>query len=84
MTDKLFIFGLPTFVATANAASDALTPDTHVPIGVAIGIGASLMFGCWWLSAKFRGMDDKLEALEAHLKNLPCEGKVCNRRHADE
>ena len=84
MTDKLFIFGLAPTVMLANATADALTPETHIPIGVAIGIGAGLMCGCWWLASKFRGIDDKLAALEAHLKNLPCEGKECNRRHSDE
>lgn len=84
MTDKLFVFGLPPLVMLANVATDALSPETHIPVGVAIGICGVMMGAAWWLSNKFKGVDDKLAALEAHLKNLPCEGKGCNRRHADE
>ena len=84
MTDKLFIWGLPSTTMLANVAIDTLSPDTHISLGVAVAVGGTLVGACWWLATKFKGIDDKLASLESHLKNLPCEGKGCNRRHADE
>lgn len=84
MTDKLFIFGLPLMVAAADTIGDTLTPGTHISIGTACGIGTVMLGACWWLATKFRGIDDKLESLDKHLRDLPCEGKGCNRRHSDE
>ena len=80
MTDKLFILGTPIISILANASTDALTPDTHISIGVAVGVGSVIMTACWWLATKFKGVDDQLAAIEKHIKNLPCEGRGCHRK----
>ena len=77
MIDKLFVLGVPTGSVLMNVAIDTLTPETHISLGVALTIGGVVLSACWWLSAKFKSIDDKLESLEKHLRDLPCEGKGC-------
>lgn len=83
MTDKLFIFGLPSASMLANVAIDTLSPDTHISLGVAVAVGGVILGACWWLATKFKGIDDKLENLEKHVMSIQTE-HGCNRRRTDE
>lgn len=84
MTDKLFILGTPIVALAANITADAISPETHISIGTALAVGGVVVGACWWLATKFKGIDDQLSSIDAHLKNLPCEGWGCNKKHADE
>ena len=53
-----------------------LDATTNVPLGVAVTVGVSvsgtLISLAWWLSAKFKGIEDSIRAIDATLKTRPC------------
>lgn len=57
----------------------ALTPDTHVPIGTAVGVGVACLGAAFWLSRQLTKLQDGQKSLrdgqvrlEEGFKNLPC------------
>ena len=53
--------------------------DYGTTVTTTLTIGGVVLSACWWLSAKFKGIDDKLQSLDNHLRDLPCEGRGCTK-----
>lgn len=50
-----------------GAVSDQISPDTHVSLGVAVAVGAVVVGGAWWLSARLQRIDDRLDDIEVGM-----------------
>lgn len=84
MNTPTFIIGTPTLAVATAAMADGIDAATHIPIGAALSVAAVVLPACWYLATKFRSIDSQLEKLGEHLKGLPCAGRGCNRKHAEE
>lgn len=57
---------------------------TLAPVGVIVGVTASLVTGAYFVGRMLKGWEDRFDIIEAKLDKLPCQPPVCcteERKH---
>jgi hypothetical protein len=68
---------------TATEGTSILLEKHGVGMPALVGIATVVSSAAWWLSQKFKSIDDQLSTLNGRLENLPCSnnnGRACKRR----
>lgn len=50
-----------------GALADIITQDSPISLGGALGVGAAVVGGAWYLSARLTKIDDRLKNIEGHI-----------------
>ena len=60
-----------TAIAAGSYASgvlaETITQDSPVSLGAAVGVGAVVVLGAWYLSSRLQKIDDRLKSIESHI-----------------
>lgn len=74
---KLLAFGVVGLTAgmlseVALGNHTVLTPDTHIPLGMAATLVISSITAAMWLSRVLTKLSDKIDAMDKRIDNLKC------------
>ena len=65
----LVIVAIAIFSLGSGIFADAMGADTPITLGGAMGVGASVIVGAWYLSARLQKIDSRLKVIETQLKD---------------